>query len=212
MTTDLIGRLSLDLPPVPPHALARRLAQGLALPAPLSLALVVLALGLRGDMPSALGTGMFWAKLGYTGALALAAAGVTARLARPAGAAAGRAAWCALPLLAILLLSGWQLAAAAPGARQVLVMGTSAASCPWLIVAVAAPLFAGLVLALRRMAPTRLALAGLSAGLLAGAAGAFLYALHCPEAGAPFVAVWYTLGIAASGAAGCLAGPALLRW
>ena len=66
-------------------------------------------------------------------------------------------------------------------------MGGSAASCPWMIVVIGAPVFAGLVWALRGLAPTRLALAGLCAGLTAGAAGAMAYALHCPEAGAPFV-------------------------
>jgi len=211
-TADLIGRLSRDLRPVLRHAVARRLARGLAVPGLLSLALVVLGLGLRPGMPGALGTGMFWVKLGYTGALALAGAGVTARLARPVGRVAGRAAWGAVPLLAILGLAAWQMAAAPQSAHHTLVMGASAASCPWLIVVVAAPLFAGLVWALRGMAPTRLALAGLFAGLTAGAAGAMLYALHCPEVGAPFVALWYTLGIAAAGVAGGLAGPKVLRW
>ena len=55
--------------------------------------------------------------------------------------------------------------------------------------------------ALREMAPTRLRLAGAAAGALAGGAGAAVYALHCPELGAPFVAVWYVLGMATTNAA-----------
>lgn len=212
MTADLIERLSLDLRPTPRHAVARRLGRAVGVASVASLALVVLGLGLRPDMPGALGTAMFWVKLGYAGALALAGGAVTARLARPLGAVAGRAAWGIVPLLAILLLAAWQMAAAPPAAQPGLIMGESAQSCPLLILAVAAPVFAALTWALRGLAPTRLRLAGLSAGLTAGAVGATLYALHCPETGAPFVALWYTLGIALSGAFGWLTGPKLLQW
>ena len=50
------------------------------------------------------------------------------------------------------------------------------------------------------------------AGLLAGAFGAWIYAFHCDESAAPFVIIWYTLGIAAIGALGGLLGRTLLRW
>jgi hypothetical protein len=48
--------------------------------------------------------------------------------------------------------------------------------------------------------------------LLAGAVGAWIYAFHCNESAAPFVAIWYTLGMAAVGASGGLLGKWLLRW
>jgi hypothetical protein len=66
--------------------------------------------------------------------------------------------------------------------------------------------------ALRGLAPTRPRAAGLAAGLLAGAIGAFAYALACHEVSVAFVALWYSLGIALSGALGALLGPRLLRW
>ena len=66
--------------------------------------------------------------------------------------------------------------------------------------------------ALRGLAPTQLRLAGLAAGLLAGGVGAIGYALSCTEVGLPFVATWYSLGIALTGALGALLGPRLLRW
>ena len=47
---------------------------------------------------------------------------------------------------------------------------------------------------------------------MAGGAGAAVYALHCPELDAPFLAVWYVLGILMPVAAGALLGPRLLRW
>lgn len=211
MTADLIDRLTAELRPTPRHAVARRIGGAVAVSGLVSVVIVVFGMGMRPDIAGATGTSMFWVKLGYTGLLALAGASVAERLARPLGGI-GRAAWGLLPLAGIVLLGAWQWAAAPPALRDGLVMGTSAAACPWLIVVTGTPVFAGLVWALRGLAPTRLALAGLCAGLTAGAAGAMAYALHCPEAGAPFVAIWYTLGIALTGAAGWLLGPRLLRW
>ena len=66
--------------------------------------------------------------------------------------------------------------------------------------------------ALKGAAPTRLAWAGAGAGLLAGALGALVYALHCPEMATPFLAVWYLVGIAIPTALGAILGPRLLRW
>ena len=65
---------------------------------------------------------------------------------------------------------------------------------------------------MRGLAPTRPVRAGAAAGLLAGALAATAYTLHCPESQAPFLAVWYLLGILAPAAAGALVGPRLLRW
>ena len=76
----------------------------------------------------------------------------------------------------------------------------------------AAPVFLGVAWALRRLAPTRLAMAGAAAGLLAGAVGATVYGLYCEETAAAFVVTWYTLGIAVCATAGALLGPRLLRW
>ena len=64
-------------------------------------------------------------------------------------------------------------------------------------------------------APRRANQAGLgraAVGLAAGALGAWVYSFHCTEGGLPFLALWYSLGIAAVTAAGALAGRVLLRW
>ena len=50
------------------------------------------------------------------------------------------------------------------------------------------------------------------AGLLAGALGALVYALHCPEMATPFLAVWYVVGMAIPTVLGAILGPRLLRW
>ena len=47
---------------------------------------------------------------------------------------------------------------------------------------------------------------------MAGGAGAAVYALHCPELAAPFLAVWYVAGIALPVLVGAAIGPRLLRW
>jgi hypothetical protein len=65
---------------------------------------------------------------------------------------------------------------------------------------------------MRSAAPTRPAVAGAAAGLLAGGLGATVYTLHCPELAAPFIGVWYVLGMAIPAAIGAVAGWFLPRW
>jgi hypothetical protein len=77
---------------------------------------------------------------------------------------------------------------------------------------IALPVFVAALLVLRSLAPTQPALAGAAAGALASGAGAAVYALHCPELGAPFLAVWYVLGMAIPVVLGAALGPRLLRW
>ena len=65
---------------------------------------------------------------------------------------------------------------------------------------------------MRTLAPTRLALAGGVAGLLAGTIGASTYSIHCPELQAPFIGIWYLVGMLIPAFFGFIAGPRLLRW
>jgi hypothetical protein len=120
-------------------------------------------------------------------------------------------------VLAAPVLGMWILAAVALGGTPQtrwleLVLGQTAAICPFLITLLAAPVLLGGLWALQGLAPTRLRLAGASAGLLAGAAGACVYAFHCPELAAPFLGTWYVLGMAIPTALGALIGPRVLRW
>ncbi|MDG2520936.1 NrsF family protein [Caulobacter segnis] len=69
-----------------------------------------------------------------------------------------------------------------------------------------------MLLAMRAFAPSRPAVAGLAAGVFSGALAATVYGLSCAESTATFVATWYTLGMAMSGALGALAGRWVLRW
>jgi hypothetical protein len=65
---------------------------------------------------------------------------------------------------------------------------------------------------MRSLAPIRMPLAGAAAGLLAGALGATVYTLHCPEMAAPFIGIWYVLGMLVPAAVGAALGRLVLRW
>jgi hypothetical protein len=74
------------------------------------------------------------------------------------------------------------------------------------------PPVAALFLALRAGAPTRPAAAGAIAGLLGGGLAATLYAINCTDDSPLFVAVWYSLAIAAVSLIAAMAGRSMLRW
>lgn len=212
MSDDLIELLSADLRPAPKLRVARRLLIGVAVGAALSALLTTVTLGLRPDMAQAVEERMFWVKLAYTLALAGLAVWACERLARPAGEARGRLPWLLAPVAILGAVAAWQLALAPAPMRMPMMMGGSSSACPWCILLFAVPPFTGLVWAVRGLAPTRLRLTGVMIGLAAGGAGAAAYALHCCEMAAPFMVIWYSLGVVFSGVVGWLVGPRLLRW
>jgi hypothetical protein len=65
---------------------------------------------------------------------------------------------------------------------------------------------------LRSGASTRPALTGAVGGLLAGAAAAAVYSLHCTEDSPLFYAFWYLLAVVVVAAIGAAAGSRVLRW
>ena len=109
-------------------------------------------------------------------------------------------------------LAALQILRAGPTDLAPLWLGRSWKSCSLHILVLAAPVYLALIVMLRRLAPTRLALAGAATGLLAGAVGATVYGLYCTETAAAFVVTWYSLGIGACAGLGALVGERLLRW
>ena len=91
-------------------------------------------------------------------------------------------------------------------------LGQSWKVCSALVFLLSLPIFGGLLWSFRSLAPTRLRLAGATAGLTSGAWAATLYCLHCPEVSAIFVLTWYTLGMVLAALAGAILGPRLMRW
>lgn len=211
-TDDLIDLLARQEPARPPRRGVSALLLSLALAVPAATLLMVLMLGVNPQLRAYLALPMFWVKAGFGLALAASAALLALRLARP-GVRAGAARYApAVPVLALWLLALAAFAATPAGHGSELVFGSSWRSCPPSILALSLPVLAGALLALRRMAPTQLAAAGAAAGLLAGGLGAAIYALHCPELAAPFLATWYVLGALLPMALGAWLGPRVLRW
>ena len=208
----LIEMLSAEVQPIPPRAFAQRVAAGLGLGLMACLLLVVLALGIRGDLGWAVMHHTFWVKLGYCISIALLATLAAARLARPDADAVVWLVWLAVPVCALAALGAIELAHAPPDQTRALWLGASWKICSALVFMLSLPVFGGLLMALRWLAPTRLRAAGGVAGLAAGGWAASLYCLHCPETAAPFVLVWYSAGILLATGLGALTGPRLLRW
>ncbi len=213
MNTDqLVITLGSSVTPVRRGLIPRRIMWGVTAGGAVTLAMVVLQLGFRPDLVIAMHSFAFWMKWTYTLSLAVIAILATAHLARPE---AQRPRWLwllAVPIVALAALAAGELIRTPTSGWAELWMGLSWRICSTRVATLSLPIFAGLVVAFRRLAPTRLRLTGAVVGLAAGAFGATLYCLHCPEVSAVFVLTWYTLGIAVAAAIGALLGPKLLRW
>jgi hypothetical protein len=213
MKTDaLIDALAGRAAPVSPGRAVRVLGIGAGGGALVSVIAMMLWLGIRPDMADAMATSAYWMKFFYTLLFAGFGFWTIERLGRPGTSSRRQMILEALPFAAIALLALVRLALVPAEMRMPMAMGHSSHVCPWRIVVLAIPVFAGTFWSLRKLAPTRPALSGLAAGLAAGALGAFIYAFHCDESAAAFVALWYTLGIGLVGLAGALLGRFLLRW
>jgi hypothetical protein len=116
------------------------------------------------------------------------------------------------PVMMIWLLSILTLLSAEPATREQLIYGVSWTVCPFYITTLSVPVFIAALWAMKGLAPTQPVQAGAAAGLVAGSAGAMVYALFCTEMAAPFLSVWYVTGMLIPTAVGALLGPLLLRW
>lgn len=210
-TDDLITLLATHAgPPLP--STARRLSIALGAGLLGAVLLMVVSIGLRSDLDEALLVPMFWVKLAFPVSLAVAALVISSRLARP-GVAPGRAGIALIAPVAIMwLLAARELLGASDEERTALIFGDSWRDCIMYVSLLSLPVLAASMWALRGLAPTRPALAGAAAGMLAGAMGAAVYSWHCPEMHAPFLGIWYLLSMLIPAAAGALIGSRLLRW
>lgn len=211
-TDELVSMLARGAPAAESHAVQRRYATALGWGAFAATLLMALWLGVRRDIGSASLLPMFWVKLAFPGAILAAALIAAQRLSRP-GARLGHALlWLALPVVAMWTLAAIVLLGAEPAARAHLIYGISSAVCPFNIAALSAPAAVAAWWAMQGLAPTRPLAAGAASGLIGGALGALAYALYCPEMAAPFLGIWYLLGMLIPAAAGAVLGPLLLRW
>ena len=211
-TDDLVALLATRAEPVQRHAAARRLAFALALGLPISIGVMVLEYGVRRDLLQTLFWPMWWVKLLFPACIAVAGFVIVQRLARPGVRV--RAAWLgvAVPVLLVWALGLLTWLMAPVDERAAMVWGQTWRTCAFNIALISVPVFVASLAALKSLAPTQPALAGAAAGAMSAGAGAAVYALHCPELAAPFLAVWYVMGMALPVVAGALVGRRLLRW
>lgn len=211
-TDELIAMLASDAGAVAPQVWRQRYAMALGTGLLGAALLMAMLLGVRPDIADAVRLPMFWVKLLFPLTLAAAALLAAMRLSRP-GVAVGRAGPAlAAPVFVIWLLAVIALLRAVPEDRSMLIWGETWASCPFNVTLLSMPAFVMLLWVMKSLAPVRPVLAGAVAGLLAGATGATIYALHCPELAAPFIAIWYLLGMLIPAVMGAVIGPRLLRW
>lgn len=211
MKTDaLIDLLARGAGPAPRALALRRIAPAALLGAVVAC---VLAVTVKGPIPAALyALPQPWMKLGYAAALAAAAGWWAMRLGQPAAPTRRPGIVVATIVAAMAVLGAAAWLATPGGSRLAALLGHSWTTCPRNVLLLSLPALAGALWALRGLAPTRPRAAGFAAGVMAGGVGAFGYALSCTEMSPAFVAVWYSLGIAASGLLGAALGPRLLRW
>jgi hypothetical protein len=211
-TDELVGMLARSEPAVQPVAPGGRFALALGWGAFGATLLMAVMLGVRPDLWEAMQRPMFWVKLAFVAVLAWGSLRCALRLSRPGMVLGLAPVAVAAPIAAMALLAALVLMHAQPADRVPLLLGRTWATCPFNIALLSLPAFGMGMWAMKGLAPTRPRLAGAAVGLLAGAIAALVYALHCPESTAPFLAVWYVLGMAIPAAAGALAGARLLRW
>jgi hypothetical protein len=209
-TNELIEQLTAGLRPTPSRA--RRLGIAIAVGGVIALGLVWAVLGFRADLTGALFTSSFWMKWGFALATAALAFFLCTQLARPESKPGLWPVAVLVPIFALIGIACIQMLSVPAPERRMIWVGQSALQCLWCIPVLAVPLLFGVLWAFRQFAPTRLRLAGFSAGLLAGAAAAVVYALHCDETTAAFVATWYSAGMLVPAILGLIVGPRVLRW
>jgi hypothetical protein len=212
-TDDLINTIVADhaVQPRPRpvgYVLGMAIIGGLAI----SAALFSITLGPRPDILSALSTWRFDTKWADNLVLVIAATWVALRLSRPT--AAPRTAMRALMVPVFLLMAAvlYELVTVSASEWPSRAIGVNGMMCFANIIFLSVFPLTTTIYALRQGAPMSPALAGAAAGLLAGALGATVFAMHCTNDSPLFVAIWYALAIGLMSMFGLLIGRHALRW
>jgi hypothetical protein len=210
-TNDLIAALAADAGTISePIRRTMWLAAGVG--AILAMALFFLAIGLRPDLGSAVESPRFLFKYVFTLTLLVSAMGLMLHLARPQTVPSGWVKALALAPVLLALAAVAELLVLPSSEWMPHLVGTNARVCLVLIPALSAAPLVALIVALRQGAPTHPVLAGATAGLVAAAIGATLYASHCQDDSPLFLAVWYVIAVGIMALAGALLGARFLRW
>ena len=190
------------------HGLVMAIIGGLAI----SGALFALTLGVRPDIVSALGTWRFDLKLSANLVLVIAATWVALRLSSPTTKPLSAMRPLLVPALLLLAAAMYELVTVPASAWPSRAMGVNGVMCLASIIFLSVLPLTATVYALRQGAPTSPAVMGAVGGLLAGALGATVFAMHCTNDSPLFVAIWYALAIGLMSMLGLLIGRHALRW
>jgi len=211
-TDDLIANLVDELRPV------RRLrpSQGLWLIAAaigLSVAVVLLSLGLRPDLAAGRLDPMFLMGSGSFLILGLAAAVTVVIMGRPQVGTDHRG-WLWAAAMATVLPLAALITGIAAGPATALARSAPDHGLTCLLVGSALGLMPALLLVawLRRGAPTSPERAGLVTGVAAGSFGIFAVSLYCPYNDIMHIGLWHSLVVVTCAAAGRAVIPRLIRW
>lgn len=211
-TQDLIALLANDAAPVERNTTARRYGLALGWGAIGATLIMLFRFGVRADIADAALHPMFWIKLSFVTCMAASGLLAAARLSLP-GARIGLApVVLAIPVLVVCGMETWALLEAGASKRAMLLLGKTWDQAPFDIAILSIPALAAAFWAMKGLAPTRLALSGAAAGMLAGGIGAIAYSFYCTEMAAPFVGIWYLAGVLLPVTVGAALGPILLRW
>jgi len=180
--------------------------------APVSVAMFMMALGVRPDVMTAMHNPFFDMKFVVTLAMAISAVAVSLHLSRPEASLKGWGWLLLIPagILAVEIGSEMMMPQRLPMMTRLI--GSNSRVCMTAIPLLSLPLLVAALIGLRRGAPTRPAIAGAIAGMLSAGLAATLYASHCTDDSPLFVATWYTVSTVLVAAVGALAGSRVLRF
>ncbi len=210
-TSELIKTLASE-----PHGPARSLSTVWVGAIGVSIAIAALVfftvLGLRADIAAAAETSRFLFKFLVTITLAASAFGCVRKLSRP-GENWRKVALCLAIAPALLAVAvAVELFAVPSDTWSATMIGRNSLVCLTYIPMIGLGPLAVFLWTLRYSAPTRPALAGSVAGLLAGGIAATFYAAQCTDDSPLFVVVWYTIAIAILAMLGAVGASRFARW
>jgi len=190
------------------HGLVMAIIGGLAI----SSALFSLTLGVRPDILVALSTWRFDLKLSANLVLMIAATWVALRLSSPTTIPLSAMRALLVPVFLLLAAVMYELVTVPSSAWPSRAVGVNGVMCLASIISLSVLPLAATIYALRQGAPTSPAMLGAVGGLLAGALGATVFAMHCTNDSPLFVAIWYVLAIGLMSMFGLVVGRHALRW
>ena len=209
-TDDLISMLAEDAPVR--TRLGPMLLRALILGTVFSAALLLLTIGIRHNMATAIETARVLFKIATTLTLAVTACGLVFRIGRPGVPLKLASLALLLPLALVIAGVATELTAIPEDAWRAALLGRNAAFCIFFIPVLSLAPLAGFIWALKNAAPENPTLGGAVAGLASAGLATALYAWHCPDDSPLFLATWYTTATAIVTVIGAIIGSRYLRW